>query len=107
MAVEAIEAALAVGEAEVADEALGDAVGLEPGERGIFGRGFEAVEEFKTAHAEVGVFGCAVVAQEALLEGGCGGKSVGVGCVVVAAEAKGALRGESGDGSCGDIEDVG
>jgi len=104
--VEAIEAALADGKTEVADEALGDAIGLEPGDGGVLGSGFRAVEELKTADAEVGVGRASVEANVALTKCRGSGRGVGTGGVVVAAETKVALRGDGGDGSRGDVEGV-
>ena len=47
--VDAVKAAHGVGKTEIADEALLDAVVLEPEDGGIFGMELDSVEEFKAA----------------------------------------------------------
>ncbi len=107
VAVDAVEGALAVGKAEVADQALRDAVGLEPQQRGVLGRGFLAVEELEAADAQRGVRALAVVAQPALLEGGGGRRGVHrpVRGVVGAAQEELSARADGVDRGGGDVED--
>jgi hypothetical protein len=98
----AVEAALGIREGEIADETLLDAVVLEPEDGGVFGMSFSSVEKLKAAEAEIFV-GCAVVADESLLEEGCGGLGVvGVGGVVGSAESELPLGGDGGDGVVGE-----
>src|SRR6185437_9901052 len=67
MGVGAIKAPLGVGEPEVADEALRDAVGLKPGESSLFRGSLLAIEELKAADAQRGAR-AGTIAQIALAE---------------------------------------
>ncbi len=66
MSVDAVEAALRIGESEIADEALLDPVVLEPEDSGVFGMSFDAAEELNTANTE-GLVIAKVIPEEALL----------------------------------------
>lgn len=106
--VDAVEAALGICEAEVADQALGDAVGLQPGERRIFGLRLESVDELESAEAKGLVFAGKVVACETLFEEGCCGVSiVGVRRIVGSAQTELTLGRYRRDGIVWEAEDGG
>ena len=74
--IDAVEGALGIREAEVANEALTDAIGLKPGEGGVLWGCFLAFEELEATDAKAGVGAFAAIAKEALAEalrpqGGC------------------------------------
>ena len=92
LAINAVERTLPVGEAKVADQALRDAVGLQPGERGVLRRGFLAIEEFEAPDAQGVRIPLEVIAQKALAKGrGRRVLVVGVRRVIGAAQAELAL----------------
>ena len=68
MGIDAVEAALRIREAEVSDQPVRDAVGLQPGEGWIFRLGLLSIEKFKAAEAKALVCAVEVIASEALLE---------------------------------------
>src|SRR5271168_5111009 len=102
MTFDAIEAALRDGEAEVTDQSLRHAIRLKVRDRQVFRLGLQAVEEFKAPDAGFLIFLVEVVAGVALFKEERGGKFViPVACIVGAAEAELALRGNRADGSVG------
>ena len=95
--VDAVKAAHGVGKTEIADEALLDAVVLEPEDGGIFGMELDSVEEFESSGSDA-LIGSAGVAEESLLEEGSSGLGIiAVGGIVGAAEPELALRGDGGN----------
>ena len=100
--VDPVKAALCSGEAEVADQSVGDAVGLQPSDRWVLRLHFPSVEKLESSQAQVALL--AVIAHKTLLEKRSGRIGVGVGRVVRSAQAQLTLRGDGRDGVAGRIE---
>jgi len=84
----AVEAAHGVGKTEVADEALLDAVVLEPEDGGVLGMGLDASKNSKRPR-RMFLSSPALIAEKSLLEEGGGGFGVvAVGGIVSAAEVR-------------------
>ena len=92
---DAIEAAAHIGEAEIAEQTLADAVALERGERGILRRDFAAIGESEAAQLQLWLARRRRIEAEEQLLGEDESRvvAVAVGAVIVRAEAERALRG--------------
>jgi hypothetical protein len=95
MSVESVKAALCSGEAEVADQSVGNTVGLKPSNRWVLCLHFPSIKKFESPYSQVRCL--AVIAHETLLEKRCGWVRVGVGCIVSASQSQLTLRSDRGN----------